>query len=65
MQNTARAIAREHGGKPEDKIPEAVAAIKEWAKGRAFGGKVKVTPEVRRAAQRAVDEWEKLRAAHG
>lgn len=64
VQNTARAIAREHGGTPEDAIPEAVAAVKAWAAGHAFGGKVKVTAEVQAAAQAALSEWDRLKASH-
>lgn len=64
VQNTARAIAREHGGTPEAAIPEAIAAVKAWAAGHAFGGKVKVTEEVRAAAQAALDEWSRLKASH-
>ena len=64
VQNTARAIAREHGGTPEEAIPMAIASVKAWAAGHAFGGKVKVTPEVQQAAQRALDEWERLKASH-
>lgn len=64
FQNTARAIARRDGGDPEDKIGEAVAAVREWSEGTAFGGRVKVTDEVRAAARRAMAEWEALRASH-
>jgi hypothetical protein len=64
VQNTARAIAREHGGTPEEAIPMAVASVKAWASGHAFGGKVKVTEEVRAAAQDALDEWDRLKASH-
>jgi hypothetical protein len=64
FQNTARAIARRDGGDPESKIPEAIEAVREWSHGTAFGGRVKVTEEVRQAAQRAMAEWEALRASH-
>jgi hypothetical protein len=64
FQNTARAIARRDGGDPEDKIPEAVASVREWSNGTAFGGRVKVTPEVQAAAQRAMAEWEHLKETH-
>ncbi len=64
FQNTARAIARDSGGDPEDRIPEAIEAVREWSHGTAFGGKVKVTPEVQQAAQRAMAEWEALRQSH-
>jgi hypothetical protein len=64
FQNTALAIARDSGGTAEEAIPEAIAAVREWSQGTSFGGKVKVTPEVQEAAQRAWDEWEALRASH-
>lgn len=64
FQNTARAIARRDGGDPEDKIPEAIEAVREWSRGTAFGGRVKVTPEVQAAARRAMSEWEALRTSH-
>ena len=64
FQNAAIAIARDNGGTPEDAIPEAIEAVREWSNGTAFGGKVKVTPEVQAAAQRAMNEWAELRASH-
>jgi 8-oxo-dGTP pyrophosphatase MutT (NUDIX family) len=64
FQNVARAIARDGGGDPEDKIPEAIEAVREWSNGTAFGGKVKVTPEVQQAARRALAEWDRLKASH-
>jgi hypothetical protein len=64
FQNTARAIARRDGGDPEDKIAEAISAVREWSTGTAFGGRVKVTDEVREAAAGAMAEWEALRAEH-
>jgi hypothetical protein len=64
VQNIARALMRAHGMDESQAIATAVNAIKAWAQGKAFGGKVKVTPEVRRAAQAALAEWEKLRASH-
>jgi hypothetical protein len=52
-------------GMPEHQaIPTAINAVDEWRHGRAFGGHVKVTPEVKAAAQRAWDEWERLKASH-
>jgi hypothetical protein len=64
VQNTARALMRTQGMSEPEAIATAVNAIKEWAAGRAFGGKVKVTPEVQQAARRAIAEWEQLRASH-
>ncbi len=45
-------------------IATAINAVKAWAAGTAFGGKVKVTPQVQAAAQRALKEWEDLKASH-
>lgn len=64
VQNTARALMRDQGMGESQAIATAINAIKEWARGRAFGGRVKVTEEVRQAAQAAIDEWEALRATH-
>jgi hypothetical protein len=47
-----------------ESIATAINAVKEWAAGRAFGGHVKVTPEVQQAAQRALAEWEHLKETH-
>lgn len=55
---------RERGMGEQQAIATAVNGIKEWARGRAWGGKVKVTPQVQQAAQRTIAEWERLRAAH-
>jgi hypothetical protein len=63
-QNTARALMRDEGMPESQAIATAINAIREWAAGRAFGGKVKVTPLVRQAAARADAEFERLRAAH-
>jgi 8-oxo-dGTP pyrophosphatase MutT (NUDIX family) len=63
-QNTARALMRDQGMAESEAIATAVNAIKEWAQGTAFGGKVKVTPEVQAAAQRADAEWEHLKETH-
>lgn len=64
VQNTARALIRDQGMDESRAIATAINAIKEWARGRAFGGRVKVTPQVRAAARAAIEEWERLRAAH-
>ena len=45
-------------------IATAINAIRSWARGEAFGGHVKVTDEVRQAAQRALDEWIRLKQTH-
>jgi hypothetical protein len=63
-QNTARALMRDEGMGESQAIATAISAIREWKHGRAFGGRVKVTPEVQAAAARADEEFERLRAAH-
>jgi hypothetical protein len=63
IQNAARALIRA-GHDESSAIALAVQAVKDWAAGHAFGGRVEVTPEVQAAAQRALDEWEGLRASH-
>ena len=64
FQNVARALMRDHGLEESHAIAEAVNAVEEWAEGHAFGGKVKVTAEVQAAAQRAIAEWDELKASH-
>lgn len=64
IQNTARALIRDHGMDESQAIATAIQAIRSWARGRAFGGKIKVTEEVRQAAQAALTEWEHLKATH-
>ena len=64
IQNTARALMRDHDMEESQAIATAINAVKEWAAGRAFGGHVKVTDEVRQAAQRALQEWEDLKRTH-
>ena len=64
IENVAHALERA-GHSESDAVALAVQAVKDWAAGHAFGGKVKVTPTVRAAAARAVAEWEALRASHG
>ena len=64
VQNTARALMRDQNMDESQAIATAINAIKEWAAGRAFGGKVPVTPEVQQAAQHALSEWEHLKETH-
>lgn len=64
IQNIARALMRDHDMEESRAIATAVNAVKRWAAGRLGWGRRKITPEVQAAAQRALDEWEKLRAAH-
>ena len=65
VQNTARALMRDQDMDESQAIATAINAVKEWAAGRAFGGHVTVTDEVRQAAQHALREWEDLRASKG
>jgi 8-oxo-dGTP pyrophosphatase MutT (NUDIX family) len=64
FQNTARALMRDQGMPEHQAIPTAINAVDEWRHGTAFGGRVKVTPEVQAAAERAWREWEDLKASH-
>ena len=64
VQNTAKALMRDHGMDESQAIATAINAIRQWAQGRAFGGKVKVTDEVRQAAKNALKEWEDLKRSH-
>lgn len=64
IQNTAHALMRDHGMDESQAIATAINAVKSWAAGEAFGGHVKVTDEVRQAAQNAIKEWEDLKASH-
>ena len=64
IQNIRNALMRSGHGEQEAHAL-AVAAVERWAKGHgAWGKKGKVTPVVQAASQRAVAEWEKLRADH-
>jgi SPP1 gp7 family putative phage head morphogenesis protein len=59
------AHALERAGHPEsESVALAIAAIKEWAAGHAFGGRVKVTPTVQAAARAALAEWSRLKETH-
>ena len=64
VQNTAHALMRDQGMDESQAIATAINAVKSWAAGEAFGGHVKVTEEVRQAAQAAIKEWEDLKASH-
>jgi len=64
IQHTAKALMRDQGMDESQAIATAINAVKSWAAGEAFGGHVKVTEEVRQAAQAAIKEWEALRASH-
>lgn len=64
VQNTAKALMRDHGMGESEAIATAINAVKSWAAGEAFGGHVEVTPEVQEAAKHALAEWEDLKASH-
>lgn len=63
VQHIADALQRSGMGESQA-IATAISAIRSWAAGTAFGGKVPVTAEVQQAARRAMDEWEALRRSH-
>lgn len=64
LQNIRNALMRS-GHDEQSAHAMAVAAVKRWAAGEgAWGHKGKVTPVVREAAQRALDEWNKLKEEH-
>jgi hypothetical protein len=64
IQNVRNALMRAGHGEQEAHAM-AIGAVKRWATGRgAWGHKGKVTPVVREAAQKAVEEWERLKAEH-
>ena len=58
IQNIRNALRRNGHGESEAHAL-AVAAVERWASGKGH-----VHPEVREASQRAVAEWEALRAHH-
>jgi hypothetical protein len=64
IQNTARALMRAGGMSESQAIATAVNAVKEWAQGTSFGGREKVTEEVRTAARQALAQWEHLKETH-
>jgi hypothetical protein len=58
LQNIAHALIR--GGMGESQaIATAINAARRWANGEG-----KVHPEVRQAAQAALEEWERLKESH-
>lgn len=64
IQNVRNALMRAGHGEQEAHAM-AIGAIKRWAAGHgAWGHKGKVTPVVREAAQRALQEWNDLKAEH-
>lgn len=64
IQNIRNALMRAGHGEQEAHAM-AVAAVKRWAKGDLkWGPKRHVHPEVVAASQRALAEWEDLRANH-
>lgn len=64
IENIAAALIRA-GHDESSAIALAVAAVRRWSKGDLrWGPKRKVTPEVIAASQRALAEWEHLKATH-
>jgi hypothetical protein len=65
VEHIAAALMRDQGLDESTAIAYAINAIKRWAKGDLHWGHGKVTPEVQAASQRALDEWDRLKASHG
>jgi SPP1 gp7 family putative phage head morphogenesis protein len=65
IENIAAALMRDHGMGEQQAIATAINAVKRWARGDLHWGHGKVTEEVIGASQRALAEWEELRATHG
>jgi len=64
VQNIRNALMRSGHGEQEAHAM-AIAAVKRWAAGKgAWGHKGKVTPVVQQAAQKALEEWNKLKEEH-
>jgi Phage portal protein/ParB/Sulfiredoxin domain len=64
IEHIAAALMRDHDMGESEAIATAINAARAFAAGHAFGGKVKVTSQVRAAAQDALNQWEKLKASH-
>lgn len=64
IEQVAGALMDQQGMGESEAIATAINAIKRWAKGDLHWGHGKVTPEVVAASQRALAEWEALRASH-
>lgn len=63
IEHIADALMR--AGHPEQQaIAFAVNAVKRWARGELGWGKAKITPEVQAAAQKTLEEWNKLKESH-
>lgn len=64
IEHIAAALQRDHGMGESQAIATAINAVKRWAKGDLHWGHGKVHPEVIAASQRALKEWEDLKASH-
>lgn len=64
IEHVAHALMRDQGMEESQAIATAINAIKRWARGDLHWGHHKITPEVVAASQRALAEWEELRASH-
>lgn len=62
-ENIAHALERA-GHSESESVAMAISALRDFAAGHAFGGRVRVTPEVRAAARRALRQWERLKESH-
>ena len=64
IEQVAGALMDQQGMEESQAIATAINAIKRWARGDLHWGHGKVTPEVIAASQRALAQWESLRASH-
>jgi hypothetical protein len=64
VEHIAHALMRDQGMGESQAIATAINAVKRWARGDLHWGRGKVTPEVRAASQRALQEWEHLKETH-
>ena|SRR5258708_516850 len=61
VQHVAHSLIS-HGHSESEAIAIAVATIKRWASGSSSGGEKKIHPDTIAAAQKALSEWNELKA---
>lgn len=64
IEHIAHALMRDQGLGESEAIAYAINAVKRWAKGDLDWGGKHITPEVIAASQRALQEWDELKASH-
>jgi SPP1 gp7 family putative phage head morphogenesis protein len=64
IEHIAHALMRDQGMGESQAIATAINAVKRWARGDLHWGRGKVSPEVRAASQRALQEWDDLKRSH-